>query len=230
MCARIEAFWVNEEGATTVDWVVLTGAATGVALATTATVFVGTEDLSRDVAEAMSDVAVTGGFLEGPMDAESTAEAVGLVNSGLDSDQAAGTWSLGSVDGWINTGSGGQIETWGNSFLGYSTADGSSFIELDATRSGIDFVSTTIDMEAGVTYALSFSHAARTGAGINDQFEVVVNGEVVATISPNTTDSFTTSTILIQGQDGADQIGFREMEEQNNSVGILLDSVQLIQQ
>lgn len=223
----IITFQQSEDGATTVDYVVLTGATVGVALATTATVFVGVSDLSQDTADLMAGVSVTSDFPGGALTAEATAEAVGLVNGSFESGQADGTWSLGAIDGWTNAGSGGQIETWGNSFLGYSTADGSSFIELDATRSGIDFVTTTIDMDAGATYALTFDHAARMGAGVADQFEVVVNGEVVATVSPSSTDSFTSTTILIQGQSGEDQVGFREMEDQNNSVGILLDSVQL---
>ena len=229
MSGLLSAYCKGESGATTVDWVVLTASVTGMGLATAATVSGGLEDLSGDIRAALTGYSIGSSF-SGGMDAASTAAAVGLINGGLDSNQRDGTWSLSVIDGWTNSGSGGRIETWGNTFLGYSTNDGSSFIELDATRSGLDFVSTEVDMETGVSYALTFEHAARRGGGVNDDFEVVVNGEVVAVVSPQSTDSFTSTTLIIQGQEGADQIGFREIPSQNNSVGILLDSVELVQQ
>ncbi|WP_120499848.1 Hint domain-containing protein [Roseovarius sp. EL26] len=151
-----------------------------------------------------------------------------LANGGLDSNQADNSWSLGTVDGWFNTGSGGVIERWGDGFLGLSTADGSSFIELDANSSGgLDHVQTNVELDTGVSYTLSFGHAARAGGSVNDDFQVTHNGIVVATISPSSTSFFTTATITLTGLSGTDTIGFREMPGQNNSLGVLLDNVQV---
>ncbi|WP_071674562.1 hypothetical protein [Nioella nitratireducens] len=222
-------FWHGESGATTVDWVVLSAAVTGLGIAAMATTIAGLGSLSGETRDAMTGISVGAGFGGGPLNAEDTAIAVGLVNGHLDSDQLAGTWSLGTVDGWSNAGSGGQIETWGNGFHGMETGDGSSFVELDATSNGIDHISTLIDMEDGVAYELSFASAARAGGSSGDSFEVVVNGDVVATISPQSTTSFEQSSVVIYGQSGDDRIGFREIADQNNSLGILLDSVEISQ-
>ncbi|WP_127558209.1 hypothetical protein [Nioella ostreopsis] len=225
-----DGFIRDETGATTVDWVVLSAGVVGLGIATSAAVITGTGDLSGDIRDVLAGVSIGARFDGEPMDAEQTALAVGLTNGGFDTDQPAGTWSLGDVEGWANEGSNGMIESWGEGFLGYSSNGGSTFIELDATRAGLDYVTTTVDLEAGTQYALSFEHAARSGQGVNDQFEVLVNDQVVAVIAPQTHDSFTTTTIIIEGIEGADRIGFREMEAQDNSVGILLDSVQLVEQ
>lgn len=148
-------------------------------------------------------------------------------NLQLDSDQADGGWSPGSVVGWFNPGSGGTIERWGNGFLGLSPADGSGFIELDGNTAGLDHVQTDIQLETGTTYILSFDHAARAGGSVNDDFEVTHNGVVIATISPSTTTSFTTTEITITGLAGTDTIGFREIASQDNGLGPLLDNIQI---
>lgn len=151
-----------------------------------------------------------------------------MTNGALNSNQAANAWSLGAVNGWFNTGSSGLIERWGDGFLGLSTADGSSFIELDASSGGgLDHLQTNLDLDTGIEYVLTFDAAARTGSGVNDDFQVTHNGVVVATISPTTTTTFTTYSITLTGISGTDTIGFREISGQNDGVGVLLDNVQV---
>ncbi len=70
-------------------------------------------------------------------------------------------------------------------------------------------------------------HAARAGGSVNDDFEVTHNGVVIATISPSTTTSFTTTEITITGLSGTDTIGFREIASQDNGLGPLLDNIQI---
>lgn len=149
-------------------------------------------------------------------------------NLELDSNQAPNSFSQGPLAGWFNTGSGGEIEVWGDGFQGLSASDGSSFVELDVDRNGgRDHLQTNVELEQGVTYTLTFDHAARSGRGVNDDFQITLNGSVVATISPSTTDYFITSSIEITGLSGTETIGFRELNPQNNSVGVLLDNVQI---
>lgn len=151
------------------------------------------------------------------------------INGALDSDQTSG-WSIGTVDGWTNA-NGGGIERWADGFLGLPTYDGSAFIELDANANGgapanIDHIQTEIALDTGVTYTLTFGHAARPSA-INDDFEVVHNGTVIATISPSSTFFFSYSSVTLTGLSGTDTIGFREIAGQDNGLGPLLDNVQI---
>lgn len=147
-------------------------------------------------------------------------------NGPLDSNQNDNSWSPGTVTGWYNSGSGGTIERWGDGFLGLSTADGSAFIELDGNTAGVDHVQTDVELADGVTYVLSFDHAARAGGSVNDDFEVTHNGTVIATISPSSTGFFTTTTLTLTGLTGTDTIGFREFASQDNGLGPLLDNIQ----
>lgn len=151
------------------------------------------------------------------------------VNGALDSNQTSG-WSIGAVDGWTNA-NGGGIERWADGFQGLSTFDGSAYIELDGNANGgapgdIDHIQTEVELDTGITYTLSFGHAARAAA-ITDDFEVVHNGTVVATISPSTTSFFSYSSVTLTGLSGTDTIGFREIGSQDNSLGPLLDNIQI---
>lgn len=148
-------------------------------------------------------------------------------NGPLDSNQNDNSWSPGAVTGWYNTGSNGTIERWGDGFLGLSPADGSAFIELDGNTAGVDHVQTDVELATGVTYVLSFDHAARAGGSVNDDFQVTHNGTVIATISPSSTGYFTTTTLVLTGLSGTDTIGFREFANQDNGLGPLLDNIQI---
>ncbi|WP_108815624.1 Hint domain-containing protein [Loktanella sp. Alg231-35] len=146
-------------------------------------------------------------------------------NGGLDSDQADGTWSPGTVDGWFNSGSSGLIERWGDNFFGTSPDDNSTFVELDANSSGgLDHLQTNLELDTGIEYIITIDHAARPGTAANDDFEITHNGVVIATVSPTSVGSFTTTTVTINGLAGTDTIGFRELAGQNDSIGILLDN------
>jgi Flp pilus assembly pilin Flp len=57
-------FIENEDGATTVDWVVLTSGATGMAIAVAALVSGGIENLSTDIGASMSDYEISGEFTQ----------------------------------------------------------------------------------------------------------------------------------------------------------------------
>ena len=56
--ARLRSFLVEEHGAVTVDWVVLTAAITGLGLASAAAVRTGTSDLGGDIETALTDASV----------------------------------------------------------------------------------------------------------------------------------------------------------------------------
>lgn len=58
MSKLFAGFWTQEDGAVTVDWVVLTAAIVGICLGIIASISVGTNSLSSKTSMAISDVAV----------------------------------------------------------------------------------------------------------------------------------------------------------------------------
>lgn len=198
-------------------------------MATTGTPTSGDDTLSSDNGSDSIDGlqgsdSITGG---GGNDTLSGEGGIG-VNLGLDSNQAPNTFSQSTLTGWFNTGSGGEIERWGPGFLGLTPADGTPFIELDVdSNGGLDHLQNDVELETGLDYLLSLDVAARSGAGVNDDFEVTLNGVVIATISPTSTNMFTTVTVTLTGVAGTDTLGFREIASQNNSTGVLIDNVRL---
>lgn len=58
MLKFIKLFAKDEDGAVTVDWVVLTGAIVGLGIAVLTTVSGGTTDLAGDIGDSLSDMTV----------------------------------------------------------------------------------------------------------------------------------------------------------------------------
>ena len=59
---KLTAFFRDDSGAVTVDWVVMTAAAVGLGIAGTAAVSTGTENLSEDVATVATDYEISTSF------------------------------------------------------------------------------------------------------------------------------------------------------------------------
>ncbi|WP_136442269.1 DUF642 domain-containing protein [Pacificoceanicola onchidii] len=147
-----------------------------------------------------------------------------LVNGSLESDTADHTWQAnGNPEGWTNDN--GGIETWGNGFLGYDTADGGSFVELDRHAGGeVDNLYQDVQTTAGQSYTLEFD-AAQRGMD-NESIEIYWNGTLVDTVSPED-DDWETFSIEVVGTGGEDRIEFRELASENDSLGPILDNVTL---
>ncbi|CTQ48416.1 hypothetical protein [Jannaschia donghaensis] len=58
----LRSFIVSESGAVTVDWVVLTAALVGLALAVTSVVSGGIEDLAKDISRVLSNIEIKTAF------------------------------------------------------------------------------------------------------------------------------------------------------------------------
>ena len=61
MMNMIKNFRRDEDGAVTVDWVVLTAAIVGLGIAILATVRTGTESLASNISSELADISVTNG-------------------------------------------------------------------------------------------------------------------------------------------------------------------------
>lgn len=61
MPCRPPTFVTNEDGAVTVDWVVLTAALVGLGFVTAQTVLIGTENVAQQVRDQITDITVNNG-------------------------------------------------------------------------------------------------------------------------------------------------------------------------
>lgn len=207
----------NERGASAIEYGVL---ASGVGMAALASVFV----LGTDVAAVFGGVS---GSFHGGRDGLQAPLIRPLANGSFDFAMSPGTQTTQALSGWTNAANRGRVEIWGDGFMGVASSEGRSFIELDAGRDGIDHIESTVDMAAGATYTLRFDHAARAGGGAQDDVEITHNGTVVTTVAPRSIGSWVTAEVELVGMDGDDRIGFRELDGQNDSYGVLLDNVRI---
>jgi hypothetical protein len=140
------------------------------------------------------------------------------------------------VPPWQTTDSAGQIEIWGDGFLGVPAAEGSSFAEINANSAGTlyqDVVSTP-----GESMTWTLRHHGREG---DDVMRVLIGNATTADVasdtgwdyfSPDLTDgvnawgSHTAQYVVPAGQT-CTRFGFRAIStgSGNDSVGNLLDDV-----
>ncbi|HEY8572918.1 Ig-like domain-containing protein, partial [Phenylobacterium sp.] len=136
-----------------------------------------------------------------------------------------GDFSAGAT-GWSNAGSGGAIEVLSAGTYGVTGMSG-NVLELDAnTGGGADDVSQTVATQPGTAYLLSFDTAARSGVpASSNSFQVLFNGQVIATLSPSSTAAQHYSfEVVSSGSTG--KVEFREVGT-NDSLGGIIDNVSL---
>jgi len=126
------------------------------------------------------------------------------------------------VHGWEFTKQG--VELWRDGFNGVAATDGNTFIEVDDS---LGLISQTVTLEAGKSYDLSFDYAGRPGHVASSAMEVLWNGEVIATITPQD-DSSRHYEFSVTGVAGDNTVGFRAREGDTDTVGGLLDKVELV--
>nr|WP_310622130.1 cadherin-like domain-containing protein [Pseudovibrio sp. M1P-2-3] len=150
-----------------------------------------------------------------------------LIVNGSFEDADLGSRSWGSfvdgvgVAGW----EGGRIEIQDEG-LGFNATDGRQWMELDAERE-VDTIYQDIQTEAGQTYQLTFDVATRVWE--SSTFDVVWNGESIATVNPAWGQGWSTITLSVEGTGGVDRLAFTELASQNNAFGALIDNVGLFE-
>ncbi|MEM7473165.1 MAG: Hint domain-containing protein [Pseudomonadota bacterium] len=146
-----------------------------------------------------------------------------LTNGSLEAGVPDNTFSTSANPvGWTNDA--GNIEGWGDGYLGNSTKDGGNFVELD-NGSAADNLYQDVQTEAGEPYAITFDSAARAGSE-GEAVEIYWNGVLVDTINPGSTD-FLTYSYTVTGTGGMDRLEFREPASESNGLGPMLDNVSL---
>ncbi len=152
-----------------------------------------------------------------------------LLNGSFETNSVpALSWrNLPSLTGWQAT---GGIEVWRN-LNGWPAANGSSWIELDATPSTVNAVSQRITALAGDRLVLRFAYSARPHVGAqSNTFHVRWNGTVIGTLSPDgtaiTAPDWKLATFTVTAT-GNDTLEFLEAGL-NDGLGGLIDTVSLV--
>jgi hypothetical protein len=124
----------------------------------------------------------------------------------------------GSAGGWTTT---NRIEIQQNGTGGAGTGTGDDqYMELDGN------ISTTMQTQAGQAYNIAFDFMkGNDGSALDQQFEVVFNGNVVGTFDGNNVNSWQNGNVSVTGTGGTDTLTFRKMGSTTPWEGAFIDSV-----
>ncbi|MFM9836153.1 MAG: PEP-CTERM sorting domain-containing protein [Methylophilaceae bacterium] len=129
--------------------------------------------------------------------------------------------------GWIygNEGTVDLIGAGGN--WEFAFASNGLFVDLDGSTNFAGLLKHSVDLDAGVTYSLTFDLAGSQRGDIND---VVVNfGTSSGTYTLATSDLFSTKTLsFTPDATGAYDISFQNSGDPGDNVGALLDNVSVV--
>jgi len=130
------------------------------------------------------------------------------------------------IEGWTTTQS---MTFWQGGHEGVGANDGHILMQVDArdASENVEAIEQTIETEIGETYLLSFAVALQPGADAGTSaVEVVVDGSVIATITP-ASEAWETVTLEITATQANSSFAFREVAGQSDGLGALLDNVAL---
>jgi hypothetical protein len=126
-----------------------------------------------------------------------------------------GKWKIVQFDNWV-----GQGEVW-NHQLGRVATNGTYKAELDVHKNSVNTLSQTISTVSGETYTFSLDAYARKAN--SSDFELLVDGTVLATITPSR--DWGKYGVEFTGNGSEQTIGIREIEAQDNGLGTVIDNV-----
>jgi hypothetical protein len=133
-------------------------------------------------------------------------------NFSIDKDN--GRWKLVHFDNWDGSG-----ELWTNR-LGRVSTKGEYKAELDVGRNSINELTQKIQTVSGEKYTLSLDAYARR-AGTSD-FELLIDGEVALKVTPS--GDWKKYGVEFVGNGSEQSIGIRELAEQDNGLGTIIDN------
>ncbi len=136
-----------------------------------------------------------------------------LENFSVDKDR--GRWKLVQFDNWSGAG-----EAWTNR-LGRVATKGASKAELDVNRNHVDMLEQKITTANGEKYTFSLDAYARK-AGTSD-FELLVDGEVLAKITPSS--HWNKYGVEFTGTGAEQTVAIREIAGQDNGYGAVIDNI-----
>jgi len=143
---------------------------------------------------------------------------------------SAGTHKIVGVDKlgtgeWHTDNSGNTVEIGSGATYGAGTT--SQVIELERNPSDPSNLYTTVSAQTGATYTVSFDYSARSGAESNSKINVFWGGQLITTLSANSTGMTHYTLNLPVSADGSQKLEFVAADK--NSTGGVLDNIQLVE-
>lgn len=168
------------------------------------------------------------GFVYGPNATTPTPTPTNnlVVNGSFETLPGAGNY-FNSILGW--TGVKDTIEINTPAIYGARGATGSKVVELDANIAGIGSgLYQTVTTGLNKNFTLSVDLAARANTAVTtNTVEIWWSNTLIATVDPATT-TFKTYTYNVVGTGATDRLEFREQAGDDNSLGGIIDNVQLV--
>lgn len=155
------------------------------------------------------------------MSSAALAEENLIVNGSFENfsiDKDRGKWKLVQFDNWQGNG-----EVW-NHGLGRVATDGTYKAELDVRRNSVNSLTQTVNTVSGEPYLLALdAYARREGTST---FELLVDGEVLATITPSS--HWAKYGVEFTGTGEAQTITLREIAAEDDGRGAVIDNVSVL--
>ncbi|CAA6799724.1 MAG: Hemolysin-type calcium binding protein, partial [uncultured Sulfurovum sp.] len=130
-------------------------------------------------------------------------------------DKDRGKWKLVQFENWSGAG-----EVW-NHALGRVATNGTYKAELDVGRNSVNSLTQTVSTVNGETYIFSLDAYARKTD--SSDFELLVDGSVLATITPSR--NWGKYGVEFSGNGSTQTISIREIAAQDNGAGTVIDNV-----
>lgn len=210
-------FLAEDDGAVTVDWVVLTGAVVGLGIAASLTLVPGIADLSGDIAQ---EVKTSPGLMR-------TSFGLTIANGSfedIDGMRAAGWGFYAQNDGMAGWSEVDDLrfEVVYDGYNRVPATDGGYSLDLDASPGNLRIGQDLTKAVEGQTYTVSFTAADPVG---NNGVNVYYGGELVGEAKPTgrTPDSYSFEVVGGAG-DGSNRLELQGTGPEDN-VGAYLDNI-----
>ncbi|WP_219854450.1 tandem-95 repeat protein [Pseudomonas japonica] len=126
---------------------------------------------------------------------------------------------------WHTDNSGNTVEIGAGTTYGAGTT--SQVIELERNPNDPSNLYTTVSAQSGATYTVSFDYSARSGAESNSKINVYWGGQLITTLTANSTGMTHYTLNLPVSADGSQKLEFVAADK--NSTGGVLDNIQLVE-
>ncbi|WP_219856252.1 beta strand repeat-containing protein [Pseudomonas japonica] len=126
---------------------------------------------------------------------------------------------------WHTDNSGNTVEIGASTTYGAGTT--SQVIELERNPNDASNLYTTVSAQTGATYTVSFDYSARSGAESNSKINVYWGGQLITTLTANSTGMTHYTLNLPVSADGSQKLEFVAADK--NSTGGVLDNIQLVE-
>jgi Flp pilus assembly pilin Flp len=191
------AFFTDESGAITVDYVVLAAAIVGLGVASVGAVRTGTSDLGEGINTSLTSAMVS----REPHAVFDFNDVTGLARTSW------GWVAFGSYQGWTAAGATRAIEIVESGHRGVHSPDGGNWVDLDASPGNLVLTRGLDRLTNGQTYSLNFNAASSRAA---NGVDVYFGGEFIRSIEPDSPQFSAFSVDFVAGSgDGSNQIEFR---------------------